>query len=327
MKKIFLYEFLCAGGGGNLPPSLRTEGWAMLSALVEDFLKVADLEIWTLLDPHCPTPLGHRCWRAEPGQEVGFFRQLTGQVDATVVIAPECGGILGERSRWVREEGSQLLGCSPEAIAWTGDKKFLGAHLYRHGVPTPPVLDLVFPGFPVVLKPRDGAGSQATFLVEQEKDWSRSWKEARCEMPVSEFLVQPHVRGQAASVAFFLGPSQVIPLPPTAQHLSEDGRFHYLGGRLPLEPTLATRALSLGQRAITCIPGLQGYVGVDLVLGNRSVEDVVIEINPRLTTSYLGLRRLARNNLAEVLWRVWQGDRVPALSWNEGPIFFRSDGS
>jgi predicted ATP-grasp superfamily ATP-dependent carboligase len=33
-----------------------------------------------------------------------------------------------------------------------------------------------------------------------------------------------------------------------------------------------------------------GYLGVDLVLGPNASTDKVIEINPRLTTSYVGLR-------------------------------------
>ena len=48
------------------------------------------------------------------------------------------------------------------------------------------------------------------------------------------------------------------------------------------------------------IPGLWGYVGVDLMLAKEG--PVVLEINPRLTTSYCGLRRaLGINTAAMVL--------------------------
>ena len=58
------------------------------------------------------------------------------------------------------------------------------------------------------------------------------------------------------------------------------------------------------------MPPTVGYVGVDLVLGREpdGSEDVVIEINPRLTTSYVGLRAAARTNLAEAMWQVAQGE-------------------
>ena len=57
---------------------------------------------------------------------------------------------------------------------------------------------------------------------------------------------------------------------------------------------------------------LIGYVGVDLVLGvaGDGGDDAVIEINPRLTTSYLALRRLLRTNLAAAMLAVARGDHV-----------------
>ena len=101
-------------------------------------------------------------------------------------------------------------------------------------------------------------------------------------------ILQPFVAGQAASVAFLIGSHQVLPLLPAKQQLSEDGRFHYRGGIVPLPQDLADRAVRLARRAVAAVPGLRGYVGVDLVLGDEG--ESVIEVNPRLTTSYLGLR-------------------------------------
>ncbi len=97
---------------------------------------------------------------------------------------------------------------------------------------------------------------------------------------------------------------------PCKQRISDDGRLRYLGGELPLAAGLAERARSLAERALAAMPAAVGYVGVDLVLGREpdGSEDVVIEINPRLTTSYVGLRAAARINLAEAMWRLAQGE-------------------
>ena len=103
--------------------------------------------------------------------------------------------------------------------------------------------------------------------------------------------------------------------------LSADGRFRYEGGQLPLPSPWKVRAVHLGFRAIAGISGLQGYVGVDVVLGEDG-RDFAIEINPRLTSSYLGLRQLARDNLAAVWLRMAQGEFVEELSWNAGPVAF-----
>src|SRR5205823_3360911 len=96
-------------------------------------------------------------------------------------------------------------------------------------------------------------------------------------------------------------------LAPAAQHVSNDGRFRYLGGTIPLPAGLAERAIRVAQQTIDCVPGLRGYVGVDIVLGET---DWLIEINPRLTTSYVGLRALAEGNLAELMVRVVDGEEI-----------------
>src|SRR5205823_2257857 len=140
---------------------------------------------------------------------------------------------------------------------------------------------------------------------------------------------QPYVEGMPASVVFFVGPQEAIALPPASQKLSVDGRFRYRGGRLPLGAYLANRAVLLARQAIEAVSGLQGYVGVDLVLGSEAVgsRDWLIEINPRPTTSYVGLRALARLNLAQALVSVVEGKRVCELEWHSAQVMFGPDGT
>jgi predicted ATP-grasp superfamily ATP-dependent carboligase len=142
-------------------------------------------------------------------------------------------------------------------------------------------------------------------------------------------IVQPYLRGRATSVTCLVGPHGCTPLPAAEQRLSADGRLRYEGGSVPLPPPWDERARRLAVRAVRAVPGLRGYVGVDVVLGEATdgSGDAVIEINPRLTTSYVGLRRLARFNLAEALLTVAGGGRLPDLDWGEGPVRFRADGA
>jgi predicted ATP-grasp superfamily ATP-dependent carboligase len=236
----------------------------------------------------------------------------------------------------VLEAGGRLLGPSPAAVELTADKLALARLLERQHVPTvschpadavpPPGHDIPLP---VVLKPRDGAGSQATCLVHAWEGLAGCLERMRAEMARAEFVLQPLAPGTPASVAFLLGPGPEVALAPTTQHLSTDGRFRYLGGTVPLPADLAGRAVRLGLRAVRAVPDLRGYVGVDLVLGESAdgSGDRIIEINPRLTTSYLGLRALARDNLAAALLRAVRGEPVGELTWHPGPLQFRADGS
>jgi predicted ATP-grasp superfamily ATP-dependent carboligase len=51
---------------------------------------------------------------------------------------------------------------------------------------------------------------------------------------------------------------------------------------------------------------------VDVVLGREpdGSGDAVIEVNPRLTTSYVGLRAAVRTNLADAMSKAARGDCV-----------------
>ncbi|HZN36170.1 MAG TPA: ATP-grasp domain-containing protein, partial [Pirellulaceae bacterium] len=98
------------------------------------------------------------------------------------------------------------------------------------------------------------------------------------------------------------------------------------GGRLPLSEALSARARRLAEAAVSALPPATGYVGVDVILGAAGNGDRVIEINPRLTTSYVGLRAFAKCNLAAAMLAVAEG-REPDLSFGGGRVEFLADGT
>lgn len=58
--------------------------------------------------------------------------------------------------------------------------------------------------------------------------------------------------------------------------------------------------------------------GVDMVLGDEG--DFAIEINPRLTTSYVGLRSATDVNLAEAMVRIAEGGTISDVVWKPGRV-------
>ena len=338
--RIFVYEFISAGEpAGPDAPSLLTEGRAMLAALLEDFRLLPGVQVETILGAAASgktPPAGAAVHRVEAGEEEAVFRRLAAAADWTLIVAPEIDGVLPDRLQWVEESRGRLLGSTLAAARLAGDKLLLADHLRKRGVPTPPTVLWPAPppfpppaggggwggGFPAVCKPRYGAGSQETYLVRNEAELSQVAGFRR-----DDAIVQPYVSGRAVSVAFLIGPGRRLALPAAAQHLSTDGRFHYQGGSLPLPSPFADRATWIAARAVDAVEGLQGYVGVDVVLGAAADDgDCVIEINPRLTTSYIGLRALARFNLAEAMLAVAAGQAPPAWDWEGGPVEFTPDG-
>ena len=332
--RVFVYEFITGGGlfDSDLwpaPESLLREGAAMAGALVRD-LAADGLRVSTLLDQRLPaTHVPRECdvsrMDGVTALEKVFSEHARG-ADWSIVIAPEFDGHLLKWCQRVMDAGGRLLGPSLEAIELASDKHRTAEHLRANGVPTPRGVVLAphqpFPvgfNFPAVLKPIDGAGSQDVQLVRSvDQHVTR-----RGTMRLEEYQ-----RGIAASVALLCGPRGVVPLVPCRQRLSDDGRFTYLGGSLPLPPALAERATRLGLAAVRTLPQPLGYVGVDLVLGEDPAggQDSVIEVNPRITTSYVGLRAATSENLATSMIAVAQGDTWNP-HWIRDPITFAADGT
>jgi predicted ATP-grasp superfamily ATP-dependent carboligase len=275
----------------------------------------------------------------EEGDEESSFKRLAAGADFTLVIAPEFNDLLLERCQWVLEAGGRVLGPAPAAVALTADKLALAHCLHERSIATPPTITLADlgaptsggcrpPWSPAVCKPRHGAGSLATFLVRDGDDLVAARTNVPGEPWSDEMILQPFVPGRSASVAFLIGPEGMVPLLPATQVLSSDGRFRYQGGELPLPPELSERAIRLAGRALRAVHGLRGYVGADLVLGESpdGTQDTIIEINPRLTTSYIGLRKLARGNLAEAILKTVTGGEMPEITWHPGVVRFQADG-
>lgn len=293
---VFIYEYVTAQGEHHdvrlgCSPSLVTEGRAMRDAIVEDFRRVPGVEVCTMT-------------RADT-QET--FQSFASRCDDSLIIAPEFDGILETRCRWVIEAGGRLLGPSPKAVCLTADKLAMYHHFHSRGISTPTTWRPVdAPAqYPQVWKPQSGAGSQATFLIRNADEIEPAIKLAQQEgQDVGEMIVQPMLSGTPASVAFLAGRTSLVPFQPSYQWLSDDGRFRYRGGACPIEAGLVDRAINIAGSALKTIPGLLGYVGVDILLGENPSEDYVIEVNPRLTTSYVGLRHLANFNIAEAMLNI-----------------------
>jgi predicted ATP-grasp superfamily ATP-dependent carboligase len=328
--RVFVYEYCCTQPlqGEATALALRLEGLAMLSAMMADLGKVPHVESVTLLADDFP-PVSFPSERIKPSSEKRVFRRLAREADCTLVIAPEVAGILEDRCRRVLEAGGTLLGPSPQAVKLTADKYTLYQHLVARGLPTP-VTELVadlgsrspHSLLPGVCKPRSGAGSLFMQRVNSVADIGR----LRNAHPGVDYMLQSLIRGTPASVAFLIGPRRCVSLRPARQILSVDGRFSYLGGWTPLAEPLGQRACKLAKAAVRSVPGLLGYVGVDVVLGTGEdgAGDRVIEINPRLTTSYIGLRELARSNLAGAMLDVVAGHPV-RLSWHRRLVRWTRD--
>src|SRR5262245_17482133 len=98
--RLFIYEMISACGlGTDAAASLRREGWAMLSAIVEDFSNVPGVEVVTMLDRSCAASPRCECHIVHSSTETGIFRELAACADSALIIAPEFDDHLAARSQ------------------------------------------------------------------------------------------------------------------------------------------------------------------------------------------------------------------------------------
>jgi predicted ATP-grasp superfamily ATP-dependent carboligase len=311
--RIFVGEYVCGGGLSHekieaIPLSLRQEGAAMLRAIVADLSEVAETVVAVdsrltdldLDDAKCvPISTDEALWPQ--------WIAAAESCDAALIVAPESDGALAKAVAMLRAGGIDVIAGSGDFLRVASDKLLTAKTLSAAGVAHPMYMSLSDRRFAsqlkkhnrFVVKPRDGCGTQAIRTFD-------CYDEARAELE-ENLILQAWMPGKAISIALVASPTEVTFLPAVSQVLDHQ-TCEYAGGQGPLNDDSQRRAAALASRAIAAMPPtVRGFVGLDLLLGDRPSEDCVIEINPRLTTSYVGLRRMIHGNLAARLFDLETG--------------------
>ncbi len=330
---VLIHEHVTGGGAAvaEIPPAWIAEGSAMRLALARDFA-AAGARVLMTLDTRIPCEPGP--WtiqRIAPGTAAGALPALVRQAESTIPIAPETHGTLCELAATIARSGGRSLGSSPASIELAADKLRMAEHLSRADVPTPSTIRVEprrglprTATYPAILKPVDGAGCVDTFLVRNPDD------PIVAAFPDGAGLLQPFIGGEPRSASFLVRSGRApILLGVGLQSIPVvDGRLAYRGGTI-LTDDLPNEHPS--RRAVASVPGLAGFVGVDYIHDPMTARAVVIEINPRPTTSCVGLvASLGRGQLARAWLELVGGKGSPRLTSHDLPrrsVSFRRDGT
>jgi tyramine---L-glutamate ligase len=309
--RILVYEFASGGGlaGREVPASLAREGAAMRAALVGDLSAIGHRIVTTAdarVGHDLPRGVDVAVLPAGDGARETALDRLIAAADAVWLIAPESDRRLERLARRVERHGKTLLGSNAEAIDRASDKARLPHRLAAAGV-RHPVTRVPAPGadaartaseigYPIVVKPARGAGSHGVGFAAGASELDRAIAMARGAANGDRVVMQQYVDGIAASVSLVADGRDAVALALNTQAIGSPPSFSYRGGETPFEHPLAPRAVAAAVAACRALPGLRGFVGVDLILAG--CEAVVIEVNPRLTTAYLGVRAALDENVA-----------------------------
>ena len=336
---VLVHEWVTGGGlaGIPLPASWEREGSAMRRAIARDFaaLPSSEIKVVMTLDARLPEEPGP--WHLEriaPGEHGLKLHEFARAADSTVLVAPETSGVLARLTRDLEGAGVRVLGSCAQAVDLAGDKVSLAAHLRSKGIDTPPSLAVVpgeklpeFARYPAVLKPVDGAGSMNTFYLD-----GPDLPEAARRLALA--LLQPFVPGEPMSASFLVSPEgRAWPVGVGSQRMEiRSGRFEYRGGELPATCPDAAHQV---RGALRTVEGLRGFVGIDFIWDQERRKATIIEINPRPTTSLVGLcRLLPRGRLAQAWLEAFRSsgrddkllESLCGLVHSQVPVVFDADG-
>lgn len=319
-KKILVCEFITAGGyaAQPLPESLVKEGMLMRDALLKDLNELGQYDIVSMHDSRLPpAEMALKSMLVSGDSFKSIFRQTIQEVDFVWLIAPETGGTLLELSEICyeaeqAENGPVFIGSGYDTMLIGTSKTLCFEALRDARINTLPVHaaeDLLLPDYyqklisqePLswVAKPEDGAGCEGIRLfssLQLLRDWL-SEDEAHLD-----YLAQPYQSGISASMSLLCRNGKAYVLSCNQQHVVCENQQFKLTGITVNGMTAYRRGFeTIARKIAQMLPDALGYIGVDMIVNPQSHRIEVLEINPRLTTSYVGLRQALNTNPAKLI--------------------------
>lgn len=331
MIKIFVFEYLTGGGidpdaagAASLADlsALIVEGRVMRDALAADLHALPGIAVTVAGSRFESGADAARHVRAQPGEPLTrFVARMAREHDYACIVAPECDGLLLKLHDAVGQ--ARWLGCAKEAIRTASSKSATAAWLAARGMPVTPALEPdaaeAASGRRWVVKPDDGAGGLDT-RVYDDLAAARAEYETRAAAGRNPVL-QEWIDGEPLSLSMICRDrlARLVSINRQRIGLSEPAsperreRIVQFDGvdvdRIDRHGPQGRALERLALRVAEALPGLRGFVGIDVVW-HPERGPVVIEVNPRPTVAYAELsRRGGRNLAAELL----AAHRVPGF--------------
>ncbi len=162
----------------------------------------------------------------------------------------------------------------------------------------------------LIIKPLIGVDCEDIVVIEKIEDLTLDLD--KIFKPGSRVLVQEFIEGEDVSVSLISDGEKAIPISLNKQFVElKNDKGTYIGGKLPYENKYKDESFEIAVNAVEAIDGLQGFVGVDLLL-NADEKDIysvyLLEINSRFTTPYVGLSEIANINIGKTIIDLLDGE-------------------
>ncbi|ABR56034.1 tyramine--L-glutamate ligase [Methanococcus aeolicus] len=267
---IYFFEY-ALGSGEIVDKNILEEGRLMFDRLLKDFLKqgysvlsIVDIKYYDTIMENYKQEKNLNIIALEEGQNYKLkIKELlnspTTNLKYGLIIAPECDNILYDLTKLLESSNTINLGAPSKAVEIAGDK-YLTYLKIKDSVKTPKTLQ----PDKYIVKEIDGCGGERQVINNNS-------------------IIQEFIEGESYSVSFIVGEHSIYPLCLNKQYIKEC----YCGGETNIDHPLKEEIINQCKKAIQTIGGFNGYVGVDVIINNENI--YILEINPRITTSIIGI--------------------------------------
>jgi predicted ATP-grasp superfamily ATP-dependent carboligase len=307
--RLFVTEFITGGGFANhpLPDGLKQEGLLMLNSVLADCSRMHDIQLTTCLDPRIV--LDNSNVEVYPIENSNNYTQRMSQLaqesDYAWIIAPESAGMLESLVSQLEKENIPAINCDAKSIRIAGDKikcttEFLGTSI--NAAVNLSIDEAQEYSRKVVIKSRFGVGCEGLKICDSGA------LGLECIDDFNQWVVQPYIEGEHLSLSLlcYAGEAKILTCNKQIFSGEEEPKLKACHVNAIL---INEQLVTLANKIANTLPGLAGYVGVDLI---KTIDDyVVIDVNPRLTSSYVGLNEVLTTNPAELCIQTILDQKLP----------------
>ncbi len=309
--KVMVAEYAVATGD----PNILGEGCAMLATLANSFAAAGHLVRYPARE-QVPGVSGDAVVCGVGCDDDGFataIERIARTCDAGIVIAPD--DILADLTEVV-EESTVNLGCPSKSVRNCADKLVCSRILSDSGIAVPKVIDDAGEGgisgtdgadagTRYVIKPRSGCASEGISITRgSQKRSIEGWALSEKVNLSDDFIVTELVSGEHLSASLIIGKTALaLTVNKQMVEIGTD-TIKYNGGVVPYQTPQWDEVMDTAAKAADVL-GCRGYVGVDIVAGD---ELYVVDVNPRPTTSILGIAKVIDHEIGDLIIRAGLGD-------------------
>ena len=326
---VLIFEYITGGGliGEVLPASLVKEGELMLNAIARDFAELSDVQVSVLRDYRLQSSRFDYEHVVNHESNIStMISSMEASIDALLIIAPETNAVLSYLCEIYASYDFILLNSPHRSVALVSDKLKTFNYLQDYNIPqiasyaldhVHDIHDGITENIDTkliakrVIKPKDGVACE-NIRVLASNDSIENVLETK---DLNNYLVQPYVHGQSASLSLLCWQGECLLLSVNIQTIEEDENNFELKQCI-VNALERDKFYEFSKNLIKALPELRGYIGVDIIITEKGV--LLVEVNPRLTISYVGLKSAIGINPANLILQTFIDEKLPQVDLISG---------